>query len=116
MCIRDSPKAVRQIESHIRTLMNQPKNGATVNTYINHAISKAIAESNGDENVVREFGWFKDELGNFDFALTRPYFDLHEKNEPNSGGLFSVTINPTTCKAVSYTHLDVYKRQTLART
>ena len=92
------PKAVRQIESHIRTLMNQPKNGATVNTYINHAISKAIAESNGDENVVREFGWFKDELGDFDFALTRPYFDLHEKNEPNSGGLFSITINPTTCK------------------
>jgi pyruvate-ferredoxin/flavodoxin oxidoreductase len=34
----------------------------------------------------------------FDFALTRPYFDLHEKNEPNSGGLFSITINPTTCK------------------
>ncbi len=86
------------MESHIRTLMNQPKNGATVNTYINHAISKAIAESNGDENVVREFGWFKEELGDFDFALTRPYFDLHEKNEPNSGGLFSITINPTTCK------------------
>jgi pyruvate-ferredoxin/flavodoxin oxidoreductase len=92
------PKAVRQMEAHIRTLMNQPKNGATVNTYINHAIAKAIAESNGDENVVREFGWFKDELGDFDFALTRPYFDLHEKNEPNSGGLFSITINPTTCK------------------
>ncbi|MBK8053387.1 MAG: 2-oxoacid:acceptor oxidoreductase family protein [Saprospiraceae bacterium] len=92
------PKAVRQMESHIRTLMNQPKNGATVNTYINHAISKMISESNGDENVVREFGWFKDELGDFDFALTRPYFDLHEKNEPNSGGLFSITINPTTCK------------------
>ncbi|MBK9737236.1 MAG: 2-oxoacid:acceptor oxidoreductase family protein [Saprospiraceae bacterium] len=92
------PKAVRQMESHIRTLMNQPKNGATVNTYINHAISKMISESNGDENVVREFGWFKDEMGDFDFALTRPYFDLHEKNEPNSGGLFSITINPTTCK------------------
>lgn len=92
------PKAVRQMESHIRTLMNQPKNGATVNTYINHAISKLISESNGDENVIREFGWLKDELGDFDFALTRPYFDLHEKKEPNSGGLFSITINPTTCK------------------
>jgi pyruvate-ferredoxin/flavodoxin oxidoreductase len=92
------PKAVRQMEGHIRGLMNQPKNGATVNTYINHAISKMIAESNGDENVVREFEWFKDELGNFDFALTRPYYDLHEKSEPNSGGLFSITINPTTCK------------------
>lgn len=47
------PKAVRQMESHIRTAMNQPKNGATVNTYINHAISKMISESNGDENVVK---------------------------------------------------------------
>lgn len=92
------PKAIRQMESHIRTLMNQPKNGSTVNNYIHHAISKVIAESNGDENVVREFGWFKDELGDFNFALTRPYYDIHEKNEPNSGGLFSITINPTTCK------------------
>lgn len=92
------PKAIRQMESHIRTLLNQPKNGATVNNYIHHAISKVIAESNGDENVVREFGWFKDELGDFNFALTRPYYDIHEKNEPNSGGLFSITINPTTCK------------------
>lgn len=92
------PKAVRQMESHIRTLMHQPKNGATVNTYINHAISKSIADNNGDANVIKEFDWFRDELGDFDFALTRPYYDIHEKNEPNSGGLFSITINPTTCK------------------
>ncbi|MBK9254231.1 MAG: 2-oxoacid:acceptor oxidoreductase family protein [Saprospiraceae bacterium] len=92
------PKAVRQMESHIRTLMNQPKNGATVNTYIHHAISKTIADNNGAENVIKEFDWFRDELGDFNFALTRPYYDIHEKNEPNSGGLFSITINPTTCK------------------
>ena len=30
--------------------------------------------------------------------LTRPYYELYEKKEPNSGGLFSITINPTTCK------------------
>jgi pyruvate-ferredoxin/flavodoxin oxidoreductase len=43
-------------------------------------------------------GWFREELGDFKFALTRPYYDLHEKDQPNSGGLFSITINPTTCK------------------
>ena len=42
--------------------------------------------------------WFREELGDFKFALTRPYYDLHEKKNPNSGGLFSITINPTTCK------------------
>ncbi len=92
------PKAVRQMESHIRSLMKQPKNGATVNTYIQHAIGKYQSENQGSENTVNEFEWFKAELGDFDFALTRPYFDIHEKNEPNSGGLFSITINPTTCK------------------
>ena len=30
--------------------------------------------------------------------LTRPYYDLYEKDQENSGGLFSITINPTTCK------------------
>lgn len=92
------PKAVRQMESHIRTLMNQSQNGATVNNYIHNAISKTIADHNGAENVVKEFEWFADELGDFNFALTRPYYELNEKKEPNSGGLFSITINPTTCK------------------
>jgi len=92
------PKAVRLMESHIRTLMNQSKNGSTVNDFIQHAISKSISDNNGGKNVIQEFDWFRDELGDFNFALTRPYYDIHEKNEPNSGGLFSITINPTTCK------------------
>lgn len=92
------PKAVRQMESHIRSLMSQPKNGSTVNTYFQHAIGKVIADNNGSENVVKEMEWFKEELGDFNFALTRPYYDVNEKQSPGSGGLFSITINPTTCK------------------
>lgn len=92
------PKAVRKMESHIRKLMNQPKNGATVNNYINHAIEMTINENDSEDGLRNEFDWFRDELGDFNFALTRPYYDLHEKKEPNSGGLFSITINPTTCK------------------
>ena len=92
------PKAVRQMEGHIRTLMNQPKNGETVNSYFQHAISKVIGDHGNDENVAREMGWLREELGDFNFALTRPYYDVHEKKTPNSGGLFSITINPTTCK------------------
>ncbi|MGA9239640.1 2-oxoacid:acceptor oxidoreductase family protein, partial [Robiginitalea sp.] len=92
------PKAVRKMEGHVRNLFESSKNGATVNDYIQHAIDKTIADHGQDKDLTKEFEWFKEELGDFNFALTRPYFDLHEKKEKNSGCLFSITINPNTCK------------------
>ena len=92
------PKAVRQMEGKIRTLFNASKNGSTVNDFIYNAIDMTIDESSDGPAMSKEFDLFKEELGDFKFALTRPYYDLHEKDEANSGGLFSITINPTTCK------------------
>ncbi|NNF22559.1 MAG: pyruvate ferredoxin oxidoreductase [Saprospiraceae bacterium] len=92
------PKAVRKMEGSIRTLMNQSQNGATVNDFMQNAIQMTIDQSDDSNGLVKEFEWFKEELGDFKFALTRPYFDLYEKKEEGSGGLFSITINPTTCK------------------
>ena len=93
------PRAVRQMEGKIRSYLNEEQNGLTVNDHIYSAISATISETNGDgAELTKEFDWFKEELGDFKFALTRPYYDLHEKDQPNSGGLFSITINPTTCK------------------
>lgn len=92
------PRAVRQMEGQIRQLLNGNRNGATVNNLIQDAIDEAVASSNGDGSAARELEWFREELGDFDFALTRPYYDLLEKDQPNSGGLFSITLNPTTCK------------------
>ena len=92
------PKAVRQMEGKIRTLFNESRNGATVNSLIHDAIDQMIGESNNGPELSREFDWFRDELGDFQFALTRPYYDLYEKDQPNSGGLFSITVNPNTCK------------------
>ena len=93
------PKAVRTMEGKIRALLNESENGATVNDYIHEAIDQTIGEANGDgAALAKEFDWFKDELGDFKFALTRPYYHLHEKDQANSGGLFSITINPATCK------------------
>ncbi|MCP4120953.1 MAG: pyruvate ferredoxin oxidoreductase [Bacteroidetes bacterium] len=91
------PGAVRKLEPKIRELMNAPHDGSSVNSLIFEAIDKTVIE-NGHGALAREFGWFKEELGDFQFALTRPYYDLHEKDKPNSGGLFSITVNPTTCK------------------
>ncbi len=92
------PKAVRQMESKVRTLLKEPQNGATVNHLIQDAIDEYIQENNNGNGLAQEMEWFREELGDFKFALTRPYFDLPEKDQPNSGGLFSITINPTTCK------------------
>ncbi|MCF8244747.1 MAG: 2-oxoacid:acceptor oxidoreductase family protein [Saprospiraceae bacterium] len=90
------PKAVRQMESKVRALLNESKNKVTVSSLIHEVIDKTIRENDGE--LAQELGWFQAELGDFKFALTRPYYDLHEKDKPNSGGLFSITINPITCK------------------
>ncbi len=93
------PKAVRQMEGKIRNMFKDKPNGATVNDLIGYAIEETIQEANGNgAALAQEFEWFREELGDFKFALTRPYFDVFEKQQPNSGGLFSITINPTTCK------------------
>ena len=96
--VKALPKAVRQLEGKVRTLLKEPHNGATVNNLIQDAIDQLIEENSNGHDLAGEFEWFRDELGDFQFALTRPYFDLHEKEQPNSGGLFSITINPNTCK------------------
>lgn len=92
------PKVARQMEGTIRKLFKETENGATVNNLINDAIDITLNESKNDNGLAQELGWFRDELGDFQFSLTRPYYDVLEKNQPNSGGLFSITINPTTCK------------------
>ena len=92
------PKAARQMEGKVRELLKASNNGTTVNGYIHHTIDQEILEHESDQGYKQELEWFKEEIGDFKFALTRPYYDLFEKDQPNSGGLFSITINPTTCK------------------
>ncbi len=90
------PKLVRQMEGKIRSEFKESKNGTTVNDVIHKVIDETIRAS--ENGIASELEWFQSELGDFKFALTKPYFDVHEKSQPNSGGLFSITINPYTCK------------------
>lgn len=92
------PKTVKHIEPKIRALFNEPHEGVTVNMLINEALDQVLETEAKDSLLRMELGWFREELGDFQFALTRPYYDLHEKKQANSGGLFSITINPNTCK------------------
>ncbi len=94
------PRTVRVLERHLRTLMNAAAETDPVDGLIEEAIGKTIEQSEGAEreSVRKELDLFREELGDFQFALSRPYYTLPEKKEPGSGGLLSITVNPTTCK------------------
>ncbi len=96
--LEELPKAVRKMESKVREKFKETLNGITVNDLIHETIDETLKENKDNTQLATEFGWFKDELGDFQFALTRPYYEVLEKGEPGSGGLFSITINPNTCK------------------
>jgi pyruvate-ferredoxin/flavodoxin oxidoreductase len=96
------PRAVRLLERILRGALNDAKETDPVEEILEEGIEKTIQESELDagdkERLRKEFDLFREELGGFRFALTRPYYALHEKQEAGSGGLFSVTVNPWTCK------------------
>ena len=90
--------AVRKLESHLRPLFNQAEEDDSVSELLEQAIDKTLSEDDSNTDLKHEFDYFRQALGDFQFALTRPYYTLAEKKEPGSGGLFSLTINPYTCK------------------
>ncbi len=96
------PRAVRQLERHLRSLFSQAKETDPVDAMLAEAIEQTLAESALPEDekgkLNDEMELFRDELGDFQFALCRPYYTVPEKKQPGSGGLLSITVNPYTCK------------------
>ena len=48
--------------------------------------------------LAAEFTQLQIHLGGFQFSATKPYWGNREKKQKGSGGLFSITVNPYTCK------------------
>ncbi|WP_455207876.1 2-oxoacid:acceptor oxidoreductase family protein [Kaarinaea lacus] len=94
------PKAVRIMEKHLRQLFNEADEKASVSEMMDSSIETVVAETADDnkEALRAEFELFQQALNGYQFALTRPYYTVKEKKSPGSGGLFSLTINPYTCK------------------
>ena len=92
-------RAVRTVEKKLRALIGG--DGVAVRPLIDQAIDATIAEAPAEEQakLTGEFALFKAQLGDFKFAATKPYWSNHEKKAKGTGGLFSITINPNTCKA-----------------
>ena len=98
--VKQLPKAVRVMEKQLRKLFNEAEENASVSELMNSAIEAVIADAADDNKTAlqTEFDWFKQALNGYQFSLTRPYYTVKEKKSPGSGGLFSITINPYTCK------------------
>ncbi|MGB5331872.1 MAG: 2-oxoacid:acceptor oxidoreductase family protein [Woeseiaceae bacterium] len=96
------PRAVRKMESTLRKSLVDAAENYSVSDLFEEAIQATIEaapkESDERQQLADEFADFREELGTFQFSLTRPYFTTPEKKEAGSGGLFSITIDPYTCK------------------
>ena len=96
------PRAVRQMESRLRKLFADAKETDPVGQMLEEAIDATIADADlpddDKKQLTQEFDAFREELGNFQFALSRPYYTLPEKQQKGNGGLLSITVDPYTCK------------------
>ncbi len=93
-------RAIRVVEKKYHALTSDKSEGTTLDPIFAKAIGDTIKEyaEPEREEVAQEFEWFKQVAGSFKFALTEPYHDDMNSRMPRNGGLFSITINPNSCK------------------
>jgi pyruvate-ferredoxin/flavodoxin oxidoreductase len=92
----------RNVEKRLRELLSEAGEAANVRQYLDQAVLESIGAAEVEEAskpmLEGEFALFLQALGEFDFSVTKPYWTNMEKKNKNSGGLFSITLNPYTCK------------------
>ena len=94
-------RAVRTVEKKLRALIDSEGDHANVRALLQQAIDATIKKSEKEDEraqLSKEFDKFNHTLGDFQFAVTKPYYNVKEKKAKGSGGLFSLTVNPYTCK------------------
>lgn len=95
-------RETRKVEKRLRELLQEAGEEARVRNLLDQAVLEVLAESPLEDGprtkMEEEFGLFMDVMGSFDFSITKPYWSNREKKAKGSGGLFSITINPDTCK------------------
>jgi pyruvate-ferredoxin/flavodoxin oxidoreductase len=93
-------KFSRAIEKKLRASLD--KDGLDVSALLANAITEAFAEdpTQGEDRtrLEAELNLLREQIGGFKFATTKPYWVQKEKKEKGAGGLFSITVNPYTCK------------------
>jgi pyruvate-ferredoxin/flavodoxin oxidoreductase len=98
---RHLARVIGPLEGRVRKLFDEAGDGTAARGLISEAIEAQLeASADADERAAleTEFGWLEQALGDFQWALTRPFYTQREKKHAGSGGLLSITINPETCK------------------
>ncbi|OQA32379.1 MAG: Pyruvate synthase subunit PorA [Betaproteobacteria bacterium ADurb.Bin341] len=113
-------RAVRTVEKKLRAMIDG--DGVAVRPLIDKAIEETVAEAEATDRakMSEEFEALKAAIGDFQFATTKPYWTQKEKKAKGSGGLFSITVNPYTCKGcmlcIEVCEDDALKRVTQSET
>ena len=94
--------AVRRLEPRYRELLRAAEPTADTRQLLDQAITATIRDSGSDDSQQRtladQFRGFTEGLGDFQFALSDPYFATPEQRTAGDGGLLSITVNPYACK------------------
>ena len=102
MPTRHLRRAVRSVEKRLRAAINAQGDESNVNQLLLDAINETLIEADLNEQekntLSAEFNRFEAALDGFKFASTKPFYINKEKRAKGSGGLFSITVNPYTCK------------------
>jgi pyruvate-ferredoxin/flavodoxin oxidoreductase len=95
-------RAVRAIEPKFRGRINDAGEKADVRNLLDLTIAEHLSMSPAagieKTELEQEFQYFREALGDFQFAVTAPFWTVREKKQKGTGGLLSITVNPSTCK------------------
>ncbi|MFZ0788659.1 MAG: 2-oxoacid:acceptor oxidoreductase family protein [Chromatiaceae bacterium] len=95
-------RETRNVEKRLRELIDVAGESADMRQLMDQAVLETLAAYEGEADqkaaVETEFGLMMESLGDYQFSITKPYWTNREKKQKGSGGLFSITVNPYTCK------------------
>lgn len=95
-------RETRNVERRLRELIESTGESGDMRQLMDQAVLETLAAFEGDAEqrvtLEQEFGLMMEALGDYQFSITKPYWTNREKRQKGSGGLFSITVNPYTCK------------------
>jgi pyruvate-ferredoxin/flavodoxin oxidoreductase len=100
--VKHLPRAIRTLEQKLRVRIEA--NGEKTDF---HAILEGAAaetalgyppNSESRTEVEQELLWLRESMKGFTFSVTQNYWFARERKQKGSGGLLSITVNPSACK------------------
>jgi len=95
-------RETRTIEKRLRKLIEGAGEAGDMRQLMDQAVLEVLAAFQGEADqkaaFEKELGLMMEALGDYQFAITKPYWSNREKKKKGTGGLFSITVNPYTCK------------------